>query len=111
MSAVLGELRGKVDARELPPADQSELRRVLYGLHVLVKPHVKKEEDAYLPLLDARLTPEQAGEMFERMESAAAAAKRQAGTPCRNDRSGQARLDESALDHDRAAAGKCQACR
>jgi iron-sulfur cluster repair protein YtfE (RIC family) len=51
------------------------LRRVLYGLYALVKLHFAKEEEIYLPLLDASLTPEEAHTMFENMEAAAHEAK------------------------------------
>lgn len=51
------------------------LRRVLYGLYALVHVHFAKEEEVYLPLLDAKLSPDEAREMFEAMESAAAEAK------------------------------------
>ncbi len=58
-----------------PGADAlRDLRRVLYGLYALVKVHFAKEE-VYAPLLDARLSPEAAYDMFERMESAMADAK------------------------------------
>jgi len=57
----------------------NDLRRVLYGLYALVKVHFAKEEEVYLPLLDARLTPTEAQEMFEKMEDAAAHAKSHAG--------------------------------
>jgi len=57
-------------------ADQAAgLRRVLYGLYTLVKLHFAKEEEIYLPLLDARLTPAEASQMFEAMEEAAREAK------------------------------------
>src|SRR5512143_682034 len=51
------------------------LRRVLYGVYALVKVHFAKEEEVYLPILDQRLTPESAQEMFEAMEDAAHKAK------------------------------------
>jgi hemerythrin-like domain-containing protein len=51
------------------------LRRVLYGLYGLVKLHFVKEEEIYLPLLDAKLTPEEANSMFEQMEAVANKAK------------------------------------
>jgi hemerythrin-like domain-containing protein len=51
------------------------LRRILYGLYALVKVHFAKEEEIYLPLLDAKLTPEEAQAMFEKMEAAAKKAK------------------------------------
>jgi iron-sulfur cluster repair protein YtfE (RIC family) len=46
------------------------LRRVLYGLYALVKLHFAKEEEIYLPLLDSKLTPEDAHAMFEKMKTA-----------------------------------------
>ncbi|MGE5072394.1 MAG: hemerythrin domain-containing protein [Anaerolineae bacterium] len=55
--------------------DAASLRCVLYGLYTLVKVHFAKEEEVYLPLLDAVLTPEQAHAMFEAMEEAARNAK------------------------------------
>jgi hemerythrin-like domain-containing protein len=54
---------------------KTALRRVLYGLYTLVKVHFVKEEDVYLPLLDAKLTAEEARQMFEAMERAAQKAK------------------------------------
>src|SRR4030042_3442936 len=51
------------------------LRRVLYGLYALVKLHFAKEEEVYLPLLDSKLSADEAGAMFENMEEAAHAAK------------------------------------
>ena len=56
-------------------AQANALRRVLYGLYALVKVHFAKEEEVYLPLLDARLTPGEAHAMFEAMEAAAKEAK------------------------------------
>jgi iron-sulfur cluster repair protein YtfE (RIC family) len=43
------------------------LRSVLYGLHHLVRVHFAKEEEVYLPILDERLTAEQAAAMFATM--------------------------------------------
>jgi iron-sulfur cluster repair protein YtfE (RIC family) len=56
-------------------AQARDLRRVLYGLYALVKVHFAKEEEIYLPILDARLSAAGAREMFERMEREAADAK------------------------------------
>jgi hemerythrin-like domain-containing protein len=56
---------------------QKSLRRVLYGLYAVVKIHFAKEEEVYLPLLDARLTPQEAHALFESMEQAAAEARRE----------------------------------
>lgn len=52
-----------------------DLRRVLYGVYALVRVHFAKEEEVYLPILDQRLTPQSAQEMFEAMEQAAKNAK------------------------------------
>jgi hemerythrin-like domain-containing protein len=46
------------------------LRRVLYGLYAVLKLHLAKEEEIYLPLLDSKLTPEDAQTMFEKMNAA-----------------------------------------
>jgi hemerythrin-like domain-containing protein len=51
------------------------LRRVLYGLYALVKLHFAKEEEIYLPLLDSKLTAEEAQAMFAEMDAAAREAK------------------------------------
>ncbi len=59
----------------LSESQVSGLRRVLYGLYTLLKLHFAKEEEIYLPLLDARLTPAEASQMFEAMEAAAGEAK------------------------------------
>ncbi len=53
----------------------ASLRRILFGLYALVKLHFAKEEEVYLPILDQRLTPETAHQMFAAMESAAHQAK------------------------------------
>jgi iron-sulfur cluster repair protein YtfE (RIC family) len=45
------------------------LRRVLYGLYALLKLHFAKEEEIYLPLLDSKLTPEDAQAMLEKMKT------------------------------------------
>ena len=51
------------------------LSRVLYGLYALVKLHFAKEEEVYLPLLDSKLSADEARAMFENMEAAAHEAK------------------------------------
>jgi hemerythrin-like domain-containing protein len=55
--------------------DEKDLRRVLYGLHAIVKLHFAKEEEIYLPLLEARLSPDDAERMFLAMEAVAAEAR------------------------------------
>lgn len=51
--------------------DERDLRRVLYGLFAIVKVHFAKEEEIYLPILDAHLTDKEASRMFAAMEQAA----------------------------------------
>ena len=72
----LGHLRDRMSSGALAREEESELKTVLYGLYVLVTLHLQKEEDAYLPVLDARLSAEQASEMFARLHAAAEAASR-----------------------------------
>ena len=52
-----------------------EMRRVLYGLYALVELHFAKEEEVYLPILDANLNADQATDLFRNMEAAAGHAK------------------------------------
>lgn len=61
--------------QELSPQNFKDLQRVLYGLYALVKVHFAKEEEVYLPILEERLSPDEAREMFEAMENAAGHAK------------------------------------
>lgn len=71
----LASLRAELPRTTLDEARARALRRVLYGLYALLKLHFAKEEEVYLPLLDARLSPEAARDMFEAMEEAAKRAK------------------------------------
>ena len=71
----LASLKRELSDPALTPAQTKSLQRVLYGLYALVKVHFAKEEEVYLPLLDQRLTPESAQEMFEALEGAAHKAK------------------------------------
>lgn len=52
----------------------NELRRLLYGLHAIVKLHFRKEEEVYLPLLDARLTEAEGAALLEAIEETVAGA-------------------------------------
>ena len=57
---------------DAPRADQRRaLQRVLYGHYTVVRLHFAKEEEVYLPVLDAGLSPEEATEMFRAMHEAA----------------------------------------
>jgi iron-sulfur cluster repair protein YtfE (RIC family) len=51
------------------------MRRVLYGLYTLVKVHFAKEEEIYLPILDEKLTADEAEQMFKDMKAVARQAK------------------------------------
>ena len=75
LTSELAELRAKLDAIDIGVITANDLKRVLFGLYTLVKVHFAKEEEVYLPLLDQNLTEDEAREMFENMESAAAEAK------------------------------------
>ena len=68
------ELAGLVANAGSGGPDVRALRRVLYGLHAILVLHFAKEEEVYLPLLDARLTPDEATRLFAGMEEAAAIA-------------------------------------
>lgn len=71
----LAVLKDGLTDKPLTPEQATSLRRVLYSVYGLVKVHFAKEEEVYLPILDQRLTPESAQEMFEAMEAAAHEAK------------------------------------
>ncbi len=71
----LAVLRKGLNVKSLTTPQAQSLQRVLYGLYALLKVHFAKEEEVYLPILDQRLTPESAHEMFENMEAAAHKAK------------------------------------
>jgi hypothetical protein len=58
--------RGPVDATRA-----ERLHRLLYGLHAVVTLHFEKEEEIYLEILDAALAPDEAEELFRRLEEAA----------------------------------------
>jgi hypothetical protein len=73
------ELGSQLGGANLANAQAKALRRILYGLSALVRVHFAKEEEIYLPILDARLTTEEARRMFETMERAAQEAKRTPG--------------------------------
>jgi iron-sulfur cluster repair protein YtfE (RIC family) len=61
--------------RRADGADQwRALQRALYGLYAVVRLHFAKEEEVYLPVLDAGLSPEDATEMFRAMHEAAKSA-------------------------------------
>lgn len=68
----LAATRAAWDATSAPDATtQRELRRLLYGLHAVVGLHFAKEEEVYVPLLEAALTPAEADAMFADLHRAA----------------------------------------
>ncbi len=79
MTQRLGALRAQFSGEMLNGAQMNELRELLYGLYTLVRTHFVKEEEIYLPILDAKLTADGAQRMFDAMEAAAAEAKNQLG--------------------------------
>lgn len=86
LAALEAKLSGAGDL--VSPELARGLRRVLYGLYAVVRLHFAKEEEVYLPLLDTRLSPEEARHMFEAMERAAKEVK---GSKRGGDRIGAAR--------------------
>ncbi len=79
LTGELGSLQSQLVGISVSEPQVKALRRVLYGLYAVVKVHFAKEEEIYLPILDARLTPEEARQMFEAMEMAAKEAKSKVG--------------------------------
>jgi iron-sulfur cluster repair protein YtfE (RIC family) len=66
----LGTLRVHPSQLTVTSIQAAALRRVLYGLYAVIKLHLAKEEEIYLPLLDSKLTAEEAKAMFAAMEAA-----------------------------------------
>jgi iron-sulfur cluster repair protein YtfE (RIC family) len=71
LTAELGDMLIKLDHAAITDEQANSMRRILFGLYALVKVHFAKEEEIYLPLLDARLSEKDAAAMFEAMEHAA----------------------------------------
>ena len=59
----------------LTQADEQALRRVLYGLYAIIKLHLAKEEEIYLPILEARLPAEEVDSLVQAMEGTVMQAK------------------------------------
>jgi iron-sulfur cluster repair protein YtfE (RIC family) len=75
----LGSLRSHLVGTSMSASQEQALRRVLYGLSAVVKVHFAKEAEIYLPILDARLTADEAHQVFEAMERAAQEARSPVG--------------------------------
>ena len=65
----LDSLRVHKSQLSITSIQTAALRRVLYGLYAVLKLHLAKEEEIYLPLLDSKLTPEDARTMFDKMKA------------------------------------------
>lgn len=71
----LASLRSRLAVAAMTEVQAKALRRVLYGLYELLRVHFAKEEEVYLPLLDERLTQEEADRVFEGMAEVVKTAK------------------------------------
>ena len=71
----LEALRLHVFYTAVSKADEQALRRVLYGLYAIIKLHLSKEEEIYLPILEARLPASEMNGLVEAMEGTVTEAK------------------------------------
>ncbi len=67
----LGRFRLALFDAALTDAQVREARRILYGLYAIIELHFAKEEEIYLPILESRISPEEAVQVFAAMEAAA----------------------------------------
>lgn len=67
------ELAAIKDELTDPPTEgqRDRMTALLHGLHAIVALHFAKEEELYLPILDRSLSPQDAAELYERMDQAA----------------------------------------
>jgi hemerythrin-like domain-containing protein len=66
----LSYLRSHVSGLSVTKDQVCSLRRVLYGLYLMVKVHIDKEEEVYMPLLEENLKPEEFNKMMNSLEAA-----------------------------------------
>jgi iron-sulfur cluster repair protein YtfE (RIC family) len=71
LRALEPELAGEVVSASI----ERSLRRILYGLHAVIRLHFAEEEEIFIPALEAGLSRARAEELFEAMEAAAARAE------------------------------------
>lgn len=71
MTAEIQTFRHQLAGTRLTARDERDARRLLYGLHALVMVHLAKEEEVFLPILDAALDAVSAAALFSQMEQAA----------------------------------------
>jgi iron-sulfur cluster repair protein YtfE (RIC family) len=81
MTDELAALSRHLELGKLAPHDARELRRLLYGIYAMLRLHFFKEETAFLPLLEERLTPGEAEALLQQMGQLAAEAKAAAAAP------------------------------
>jgi iron-sulfur cluster repair protein YtfE (RIC family) len=75
LTEAMAELRAGIRASGPSTAQILEARRLLYGLYALVGLHFAKEEEVYVPILEAKLDAAGAAALYARMEEAAAKAR------------------------------------
>jgi hypothetical protein len=68
----LRSVRSRLTSSSAAEKYAPELRRILFGLYQLLCTHVRNEEEVSLPLLDTRLTVEQARRLCAQIEREAA---------------------------------------
>ena len=71
----LETLRMHLFYTSMSESDEQALRRVLYGLYAIIKLHLAKEEEIYLPIVEARLPAEEVNGLLEAMEGTVMEAK------------------------------------
>jgi iron-sulfur cluster repair protein YtfE (RIC family) len=74
LAAELARLREALHSGRAPVSIERDLRRILYGLHVLVALHLAKEDEIYAPLLESRLDVDTAEVLTQQMQDATQAA-------------------------------------
>jgi iron-sulfur cluster repair protein YtfE (RIC family) len=67
LTGQLRVLRSQICTSGFDADKTKELRRLLYGLYTLLKIHFAKEEELYLPMLNARLGEFEAHELFHKL--------------------------------------------
>ena len=70
VSELIGQLRGlrsQISHSGFDEDKAKDLRRILYGLYTLLKVHLAKEEEVYLPMLDAGPGEIEANDLFHKM--------------------------------------------
>lgn len=67
LSEQLRVFRARISQPDFDQAGANELRRLLYGLYAVVKLHLAKEEEIYLPMLDGYLSEADAHELVHKL--------------------------------------------